>query len=103
VRSLHIIFIKRVRTFWHCKCAAPSLDSKRADIIIGDQIMLRKIVFTAMMLTVAGAASAQLACTTGGAPVTAPELDPSSLMAGLTLLAAGLALLRGRKKGATRE
>jgi hypothetical protein len=59
--------------------------------------MLRKIMLTATMLTIAGAASAQLVCETGGSPMPAPELDPSSLMAALTLLAGGLAILRGRK------
>lgn len=30
-------------------------------------------------------------------PVPAPEIDPASAMAGLTLLAGGLAVLRGRR------
>jgi hypothetical protein len=31
-------------------------------------------------------------------PVKAPEIDPASAMAGLTMLAGGLAVLRGRRK-----
>jgi len=31
-------------------------------------------------------------------PVQAPEIDPASAMAGLTMLAGGLAVLRGRRK-----
>lgn len=60
--------------------------------------MLRKIMFAGMMMTIAGAAAA-----TGLLPVQAPELDPSSLMTTLTLLAGGLVLLRGRKKNSTKE
>jgi hypothetical protein len=32
------------------------------------------------------------------APFQAPEIDPASAMAGLTMLAGGLAVLRGRRK-----
>ena len=34
----------------------------------------------------------------GAARVSAPELDPASAMAALTLLSGGLAVLRGRRK-----
>jgi LPXTG-motif cell wall-anchored protein len=37
------------------------------------------------------------------APVQAPELDPASAMAGLTMLAGGLAVLRGRRKKNDKE
>jgi LPXTG-motif cell wall-anchored protein len=41
-------------------------------------------------------------CTPNGGihktPVAAPEIDPASAMAGLTLMAGGLAVLRGRRK-----
>jgi hypothetical protein len=33
----------------------------------------------------------------GPAPVAAPEIDPASAMAGLSMLAGGLAVLRGRR------
>jgi hypothetical protein len=33
----------------------------------------------------------------GGGPVAAPEIDPASAMSALTLLAGGLAVVRGRK------
>lgn len=35
--------------------------------------------------------------TTGGGTVAAPELDPASALAALTLLSGGLAVLRGRR------
>lgn len=35
--------------------------------------------------------------TQGGGPVAAPEFDPAGAMAALTLLAGGLAILRGRR------
>jgi hypothetical protein len=35
----------------------------------------------------------------GAARVSAPELDPASAMAALTLLTGGLAVLRGRRRG----
>jgi hypothetical protein len=34
----------------------------------------------------------------GGKPVKAPEIDPAAAMSGLTLLAGGLAVLRGRRQ-----
>jgi hypothetical protein len=36
-------------------------------------------------------------------PVKAPEIDPSSAMAGLTLMLGGLAVLRGRRSKITNE
>ncbi|MGH8206839.1 MAG: hypothetical protein ACRETK_08685 [Steroidobacteraceae bacterium] len=33
-----------------------------------------------------------------GAPTRAPEIDPASALAGLTLLMGGLAVIRGRRK-----
>jgi hypothetical protein len=36
-------------------------------------------------------------------PVKAPEIDPSSAMAGLTLMLGGLAVLRGRRSKITKE
>jgi hypothetical protein len=57
--------------------------------------MLQKIMFAGMMMTIAGAASATA--------IQAPELDPSSLVSTLTLLAGGLVLMRGSKKSNTKE
>jgi hypothetical protein len=36
-------------------------------------------------------------------PVNAPEIDPASAMAGLTMLAGGLAVLRGRRRVISKE
>jgi hypothetical protein len=36
-------------------------------------------------------------------PVKAPEIDPASAMAGLTMLAGGLAVLRGRRRIKSKE
>jgi hypothetical protein len=36
-------------------------------------------------------------------PAAAPEMDPSSAMAGFTLLAGGLAVLRGRRSKVSKE
>jgi hypothetical protein len=82
--------------------------------------VIRKISLALMLMTMAGAASAA-----GGSseqcyqilwwnfcfpsfspspsPVQAPEIDPASAMAGLTLLAGGLAVLRGRRGIETKE
>ena len=54
--------------------------------------MLRKFTAALALLTFAGAASAAVDIITR-----APEIDPASAMAGLTLLAGGLAVLRGRR------
>jgi len=77
--------------------------------------MLRKFCLAALLMTVAGAAFAR----DGGEgqgwgegrgdsgegqgdgehhSLSAPEIDPSSAMAGLTMLAGGLAVLRGRRR-----
>jgi hypothetical protein len=64
-------------------------------------------------MTLAGAASATPATSTqcyqilwwticlptvSAPPLKAPEIDPASAMAGLTMLAGGLAVLRGRRR-----
>jgi hypothetical protein len=36
-------------------------------------------------------------------PVKAPEIDPASALAGLTMLAGGLAVLRGRRRVTSKE
>ena len=53
--------------------------------------MLTKFAAALAFMTLAGAASAATAVV-----ARAPEIDPASAMAGLTLLAGGLAVLRGR-------
>ena len=66
--------------------------------------MPSKIFFAVLMLTGASVASAVTpgpCIPDGGPPATAPELDPSSGMTGLILLAGGLAVLRGRIKRKT--
>lgn len=76
--------------------------------------MVRKISLALVLMTLAGAASASDQCyqilwftfcspSTSPPPVKAPELDPASAMAGLTLLAGGLAVLRGRRKINSKE
>ena len=52
--------------------------------------MVTKLAAALALMTLAGAASASIAI------VQTPEIDPASAMAGLTLLAGGLAVLRGR-------
>jgi hypothetical protein len=70
--------------------------------------MVRKIAAALALITLAGAASASESngcreilwfsfCPKGDTVVRAPEMDPASAMAGLTLLAGGLAVLRGRR------
>jgi LPXTG-motif cell wall-anchored protein len=57
---------------------------------------MRKLVgILALILGMAGAA---YAVTGGGGVTSAPEIDPAGAMAGLTLLAGGLAVLRGRRR-----
>lgn len=78
-----------------------------------DFTVVRKISLALMLMTMAGIASAgdggSSKCfqilwfsfcppTTDPAPVKAPEIDPASAMAGLTMLAGGLAVLRGRRR-----
>lgn len=79
-------------------------------------LMIKKIGLMVLLATLSGAASARgpvETCTTkylffglisyqscphtGGGTVSAPEIDPASAMAGLTLLMGGLAVLRGRR------
>ena len=52
--------------------------------------MVTKLAAALALMTLAGAASASIVI------VQTPEIDPASAMAGLTLLAGGLAVLRGR-------
>jgi hypothetical protein len=80
--------------------------------------MVRKISLALVLMTMAGVASA----TEHGAPVScqflwldfcpskpapgpvkAPEIDPASAMAGFTMLAGGLAVLRGRRRIKSKE
>jgi hypothetical protein len=82
-----------------------------------DFTVVRKISLALVLISLAGAASAR---GDGGCPpnshpeqflwftfcvpnnagpaVRAPEIDPASAMAGLTMLAGGLAVLRGRRR-----
>ncbi len=76
--------------------------------------MVRKIGLGLLLATAATAASAAETCkidyllgfipyevctpSNGAMPVAAPEIDPASAMAGLTLMAGGLAVLRGRRR-----
>ena len=80
--------------------------------------MIRKFSLALMLMTMAGVASA---ADNGGqclqilwfgpicfgptspSPVQAPEIDPASAMAGLTMLAGGLAVLRGRRRIKSKE
>jgi LPXTG-motif cell wall-anchored protein len=73
--------------------------------------VVKKISLAVVLLAMAGVASADASgclqfaflsrfCQAGPNPgtVSAPEIDPASAMAGLTMLAGGLAVLRGRRK-----
>jgi hypothetical protein len=72
-------------------------------------MMIRKIAVALALTALTGVASASVPecrevlwlsfCDTGHTDIVvkAPEIDPASAMAGLTLLAGGLAVLRGRK------
>ena len=73
--------------------------------------MVRKISLALVLMAMAGVASASTSdqcfhilwftfCPPSEqpSPVKAPEIDPASAMAGLTMLAGGLAVLRGRRK-----
>ena len=71
--------------------------------------MVRKFSLAIVLFTMAGVASAGGSnkcdsfwfdsCGRGGhEPVRAPEIDPASAMSGLTMLAGGLAVLRGRRR-----
>jgi hypothetical protein len=60
----------------------PAMGNKKMHKVLG--VMLLSLSATAVAF--------------GAARVTAPELDPASAMAALTLLGGGLAVLRGRRK-----
>lgn len=61
--------------------------------------MVRLIGAVLAMMSIAGAACASIEI----APLSAPEIDPASAIAGLTLLGGGLAVLRGRKSRESRN
>lgn len=80
--------------------------------------MVKKIGLALVLVAIAGVASAdsgssgclqmaflELFCHAGPNPGTnnVPEIDPASAMAGLTMLAGGLAVLRGRRKKVSKE
>jgi hypothetical protein len=80
--------------------------------------VVRKISLAVLLMAMAGIASASSGgsnqcfqimwfswCvpTNQPAPLKAPEIDPASAMAGLTMLAGGLAVLRGRRKVKAKE
>lgn len=84
--------------------------------------MIRKISFAFVLMTMAGIASASngggsqqcfqilwfpvcfpSSPSSPSSPVKAPEIDPASAMAGLTMLAGGLAVLRGRRRIKSKE
>ena len=81
--------------------------------------MIRKISLALVLITMAGVASASNGgssqqcfqilwfpvCFPASSPsrVKAPEIDPASAMAGLTMLAGGLAVLRGRRRINSKE
>jgi hypothetical protein len=78
--------------------------------------VVRKISLALALMTMAGVASAKDSdkclhllwfdfCPPSEKqePVKAPEIDPSSAMAGLTLMLGGLAVLRGRRGKITKE
>jgi hypothetical protein len=73
--------------------------------------MVRQICLAALLVTMAGVASAGDKCEhffgfewcmpdfdPKPPTVRAPEIDPASAMTGLTMLAGGLAVLRGRRR-----
>jgi hypothetical protein len=78
--------------------------------------VIRKISLAVLLMTIAGVASAAASdqcyqilwwtfCfpSSSPSPVSAPEIDPASAMAGLTMLAGGLAVLRGRRRVKSKE
>jgi LPXTG-motif cell wall-anchored protein len=80
--------------------------------------VVKKIGLVLVLIAMAGVASAdsgssgclqmaflELFCKAGPSPGTnnVPEIDPASAMAGLTMLAGGLAVLRGRRKKVSKE
>jgi len=75
--------------------------------VVQDFIMLRKLSLALLVIT-AGVSSAQASCVQAAwfgsvcSPVQAPEIDPSSAISGLTLLAGGLTILRARQRKTTK-
>ena len=76
--------------------------------------MTPKISLVIVLMTVAGVATARDQCQNffgfemcapsyQQGPVAAPEIDPASAMAGLSLLAGSLAVLRGRRSKIPKE
>jgi hypothetical protein len=78
--------------------------------------VFRKTSLALALMTIAGVASAKDSdkcihilwfdfCTPSEKhePVKAPEIDPSSAIAGLTLMMGGLAVLRGRRSKITKQ
>jgi hypothetical protein len=81
--------------------------------------VIRKISLALVLMTMAGVASASdkgdrclqilwfppvcFGPSSPSSPVKAPEIDPASAMAGLTMLAGGLAVLRGRRRIKSKE
>lgn len=71
--------------------------------------MIRSIMLAALLVTLSGVANADRGDDNDGGGrwrdrdegprFAAPEIDPSSAIAGLTLLAGGLVVLRGRRQG----
>jgi hypothetical protein len=67
--------------------------------------MLKLIGIISLLLGLAGGAYVGIGgiggggWNSGGTVHQAPEIDPAGAMAGLTLLAGGLAVLRGRRSG----
>ena len=93
-------------------------ESVRSFNLVRDNTVIRKISLALVLMTLAGAASASptrdskcinfwfiTICGPSGNPnpVKAPEIDPASAMAGLTMLAGGLAVLRGRRRVISKE
>jgi hypothetical protein len=52
--------------------------------------MKKSLMFSVLLMAMTGVAY--------GTPTSAPEIDPSWAITGLTLLAGGLAVLRGRRQ-----
>jgi hypothetical protein len=91
----------------------------RFPVSVEDITVVKKIGLVVALLAIAGVASADagssncfhflgfdLFCKPAPqhpGPVSAPEIDPASAMAGLTMLAGGLAVLRGRRKKISKE
>ncbi len=81
-----------------------------------DSRVRKQVALAIALMSVAGAASAApgtnplcvwlpflCAAPVKPSPLTAPEIDPSSAIAAMSLLVGGLAVLRGRRSKATEE